>query len=1032
MRSTHLFFQHISIADTSRGVVMFAKRSSPVLTLLMLMPSASFALGFGDIRLLSPLNAPLDAEIELVDVTPEELQTLKAQIAPRDTFTRYGLEYPVFLSSVQVKTTRTADGREVIKLKSTDTVTEPFITLLVQVSWARGTSVREYTMLLDPPVFTPGQSAATTPPVAAPTAGVGSHEGSIARGPETPTPAAADTSSISPTPPSESTTEPPSHAVISGTGSTPTAAAGTTHTVTRGETLSAIATSASGSAANSAQTREWMLAIYQANPGAFDKNMNVLRSGAVLRIPDSSDASAISPSVADGEIRRQYAAWRSTAPAAGTAASANEPGRLRLVTPTESGSAGVAGANAETKQLQGRVKELEGQLNDTKRLLEMRNAELAQLQSRLESAGKAPPPAQAPAAPPPVAAAPPSPPAATTAPPPVEQPPATAQSETAPPAAEAPAPAAEPTPAPAASKPVRRPQPVPTPTAEGGGIFDTLKDFWWAIALLVVAVVGFFGLKTWRSRRQSEFDDSLGRLAVAGANSMDRGFAAGDTAPVRPLSAATDDGAFLVEESGTHERPRFPGGAAPTAAAARHVSTDETVSSETAINLDQGDPLAEADFHMAYGLYDQAADLIRIAISREPNRRDLKLKLLEVFFVWGNKEQFLHSARELADTRANAAPGEWEKIVIMGKQLAPDDPLFTGGGAVSGAMAGGVDLDLEGGESRVDFDLLGDPVPGHEETGVDLDIGSALGDEENTADAIGETDRSFSLGNGTGTTRQMTQKISRDEPVMPEFGSESEGPTVEQPAFNNGDNPTIRQKVAMALKQGQSPDQTAELAIDDLGLDLGALDTVDQPGLGASSDAPTLVAGMDERSRRVMEEAQRRAQSEERDPSATAAWRMDDSDLHQVLGNGAANGHADEEGAFDPSSTARLAALSDRDVDFDLGDVDADGVGEADADGMHHHRAHGSNGAGLDLDVGTATVPDTAFTATQKLASDDLALPDLEPVTMSEVGTKLDLARAYMDMGDPEGARNILEEVMHEGSVAQKQEAQRLIESLPG
>jgi pilus assembly protein FimV len=90
------------------------------------------------------------------------------------------------------------------------------------------------------------------------------------------------------------------------------------------------------------------------------------------------------------------------------------------------------------------------------------------------------------------------------------------------------------------------------------------------------------------------------------------------------------------------------------------------------------------------------------------------------------------------------------------------------------------------------------------------------------------------------------------------------------------------------------------------------------------------------------------------------------------------------------------------------------------------------SGAGIDLDVGAATVPDTAFTSTQKLNSEDLALPDLEPVTMSEVGTKLDLARAYMDMGDPEGARNILEEVMQEGSVAQKQEAQRLIESLPG
>jgi len=901
----------------------------------------------------------------------------------------------------------------------------------VEVSWARGRSVREYTMLLDPPVYTPGQSPANNAPVAAPAAGTGAREGAITRGSEIPP--SQDTSSISPNPPADASSAPASPR---GAGSSPSAASGSSHVVKRGETLSAIAATASGNASNSPQTRSWMLAIYQANPPAFEKNMNLLRSGAVLRIPDSADVAAISPSEANGEIRRQYAAWRSSTPAAGSSPAA-EPGRLRLVTPNESGSVGTGGSNADTKALQGRVKDLEGQLSDSKRLLEMRNAELAQLQSRLEGATRAPPASAPTSAPtPPVAAAP------APTPAPAEQQPPAAQAEAptaAPPPAEEPAPSAEPTPTPsAAADTTRAHRPQPTPVqAEGGGIFDTLKEYWWAIGLLVVALVGFFGMRAWRSRRQSEFDDSLGRLAVAGANSMDRGFAAGgDTSPVRPLTAATDDGAFLVEESGTHERPRFGGGGAPAAAAPRHVSTDDTVSSDTAINLDQGDPLAEADFHMAYGLYDQAADLIRIAISREPNRRDLKLKLLEVFFVWGNKEQFLHSARELADTRGQAAPGEWEKIVIMGKQLAPEDPLFSGGGAVSGATAGGVDLDLEGGESRVDFDLLGEPIPGQSDGGVDLDIGSALGD--NTADVTGATDRNFGLETtfnnaSTGTTRQMTQKISREsDSLMSEFGSESEGPTVEQPQLNNPENPTIRQKVAMALKQGHSAEQTAELAIDDLGLDLGALDTVDQPGLGASSDAPTLVAGMDERSRRIMEEAQRRAATEEHDTAATAAWRMDDSDLHAVLGNGA-NGHGAENGGFDPSSTARLAALSDREVDFDLGDVDADGVGEADADGMHHHHhAHGSNGSGLDLDVGTATVPDTAFTATQKLASDDLALPDLEPVTMSEVGTKLDLARAYMDMGDPEGARNILEEVMHEGSVAQKQEAQRLMESLPG
>jgi pilus assembly protein FimV len=82
--------------------------------------------------------------------------------------------------------------------------------------------------------------------------------------------------------------------------------------------------------------------------------------------------------------------------------------------------------------------------------------------------------------------------------------------------------------------------------------------------------------------------------------------------------------------------------------------------------------------------------------------------------------------------------------------------------------------------------------------------------------------------------------------------------------------------------------------------------------------------------------------------------------------------------------------------------------------------------------VGTREAPsDSRFTETQRLAADPGA-PDTEPATMSEVGTKLDLARAYMDMGDPEGARSILDEVLSEGSASQKTEARRLIDSLPG
>ncbi|MGC1729942.1 MAG: hypothetical protein WA747_11240, partial [Steroidobacteraceae bacterium] len=169
---------------------MVAKRSSRALALLLALPSAAFALGLGDIHLLSPLNAPLDAEIEITDVAPEEVNTLQASLAPRETFAAQGLDYPTFLTSVQIKTVRTPDGREVIKLKSTDPISEPFVTLLIQVNWSHGQLVREYTMLLDPPVYTPGQSAAASAAVATPSTGTSTREGEISRSSEAPAPAA--------------------------------------------------------------------------------------------------------------------------------------------------------------------------------------------------------------------------------------------------------------------------------------------------------------------------------------------------------------------------------------------------------------------------------------------------------------------------------------------------------------------------------------------------------------------------------------------------------------------------------------------------------------------------------------------------------------------------------------------------------------------------------------------------------------------------------------------------------------------------
>ena len=1028
---------------------MVAKRSSRALALLLALPSAAFALGLGDIRLLSPLNAPLDAEIELVDVAPDEMNTVQAQLASRETFARYGLDWPGYLSGVQVRAVHSHDGRSIIKLKSADPISDPFITLLVEVNWSHGRLVREYTMLLDPPVYTPGQSTAASAPVSAPATGTGTREGAIPRGAENAAPAETAASPTAPAAaaaaeaaaPTAASAAPASATGAASSAASSAAAEGSTHVVHRGETLSRIAAAAAGASANTDRARSWMLAIYQQNPRAFEQNMNLLRAGAVLRMPDAATVDTVSPGQALAEIRRQTSAWRSSGAPAESAAA--QPGRLKLVTPSETPAAGAApgAASGEANALQGRVHDLEGQLAESKRLLALKDADLARLQAQLAAKQGAQSAAGAPAPPPSATAPAAAPPAAQ--PPAAEQPPAPAPA----PEEKAPAPVAQTPPPPAPATAATPPKPTATRPASGGSIFDTLKEYWWAVLIVLLALAGLLASRILRSRRASEFDDSLGRLAVVGAGGAGpdlgsggrtRGFAADDT-PMRVAApAAALEKAFLVEESGTHEQPHLGAGGAPTPAP-RHVASDETISSDTAINLDQGDPLAEADFHMAYGLYDQAADLIRIAISREPGRRDLKLKLLEVFFVWGNKEQFLQTARELAETRPEAAPGEWEKILIMGKQLAPDDPLFSGAGAVSGATAGGVDLDLEGGQSRIDFDLLGEPVPGEAPQGVDLDIGAAVGEHGATLEGTTNvTDRNAALLEssflgGTGTTRQMTQRMPHDVGAT----GEMEAPTVEQPAMSTPDNPTIRQKVETALRQSgtEQTAQTAELAVDDLGLDVGQVDTMDQPGPASAAtstpDSPTLVAGLDEPSRGLMEDAQTREMTREMRPqgtSSTGAWQFDQTELEEALTQSSL--------APDISDTSRLAALGGQRLDVDVDVGDATGTlrapaGEVDLDVGAATATHQANG-GLDLDVGTATVPETAFAATQRLSSEELALPDLEPVTMSEVGTKLDLARAYMDMGDPDGARNILEEVLSEGSAAQKQEAQRLMESLPG
>jgi len=576
---------------------------------------------------------------------------------------------------------------------------------------------------------------------------------------------------------------------------------------------------------------------------------------------------------------------------------------------------------------------------------------------------------------------------------------------------------------------------------------DLLIQYWYLPAVLIAALLVLLVLRLVRSRQEDAFDRSLGRLSTPGfdskpaANEPSR---AADTMPVRALSPTREEQSYRVEESGAHEQPTAV--RSDTSASGRHVAIDDSVPTEAPVALDQGDPLAEADFHMAYGLYDQAADLVQIAISREPERRDLRLKLLEVFFVWGNKDRFLATARELAGSRDKALPGEWEKIVIMGRQIAPEDPLFASGAALAGAASGGVDLNLEGGQNRIDFDLMGEPTVsapgvhgGAGAGGVDLDLGAALGETDSTGESrpVSESGVDFVFDDAergneqTGSTREMPSRGGSATTVTVQVGppgSDADAPTVEQPQLPPGDHPTIRQKLDAATRGGMvTSDQTAELELHDLGLDLAGMEHIgDETEIPSAGDAPTMLT------EHIKDETGKHAPAPG-EPTDSGTWLFTDTDFVDVPTSPGA-GRADAptevvtqlaqrpefEPVQDSGATTRMSTLESAALDLDLGNLDRTTIDRG--------------GNGVDLDVGAApsSGSEGTFVQTQRIMAEDIPLPDLEPATMSEVGTKLDLARAYMDMGDPEGARSILSEVLSEGSVSQKQEARRLIDTLPG
>ncbi|MDP3367284.1 MAG: FimV/HubP family polar landmark protein, partial [Pseudomonas sp.] len=743
---------------------------------------------------------------------------------------------------------------------------------------------------------------------------------------------------------------------------------------TANDTLWEIAQRVGGGSVNQA-----MLAIQDLNPDAFiGGNINRMKSGQVLRLPDEQQIRSRSNAEAIAQVAEQNAAWRegravasrqldatrrTTAGAAPATAEAGDS--LKLVAAeagqsTRGSDTGAAGSKAladklavtqesldstrrENAELQSRVGDLQSQLDKLQRLVELKDSQLAKLQADLSAAPAAPatteePPAETPAvepeaAPPAVeAATPPTTPPEEAAPDynyseepaaPVEDSAAATQQPASEPAA-AVEPAAPVKPAEAAKPATPAPAPAPAPQ----GFIDDLMANPMTLGLagggaLLLLLVGLMALSRRNAQKESELQDEL-----ADDLSQEQAFASDLDMPEDSFAGLDDEPVQTAQAAG-----------------------EERVTAQT------GDALGEADIYIAYGRFNQAAELLQNAINDEPHRADLRLKLMEVYAELGDREGFARQDNELREI--GGVNAEAEQL----KSKYPAIAAFAGVGAA--AAAASVDDDM--GDFSLDDLSLDEPTAeAPASTGGDLDDAFDLSLDDLEAD----------LESDVQSAKAEQAPLSLDDDL--DFG------LVDEPA---------------------APAASAD---DDLGFDL-ALDDDKVELSQPADDLSAFSLDLDETTPAVSDEADDFLLS--LDDDAPLNQPADDlSDLSLDLAEEA------------PSANLDLPA------DFDLSLEDETPV----------QPAVTSDSFAAQLDEVTAELdqlstdfeePQAAPLAPANSLSSDLdGDDDFDFLSgTDETATKLDLARAYIDMGDTEGARDILDEVIAEGSDAQQQEAREMI-----
>ena len=403
---------------------------------LALAGSNAFALGLGTIQVKSGLNQPLDAEIPVLTESAAEASELTVDLASAEDFERVGLNRAHLTVPLEMAVGTNAKGQTVIKVTTKDAVREPLIDFLIVANWTKGKVLREYTVLLDPPITAPAKGAATVAPAAEKPAPKPQPLAESKAPPKPARPEPKPPVAASPQKPPKAAPAPaPTPAAPPPKAAAPAATGNDYGPVAQGETLSEIARATKPD--DKTNVNQMMLALLKANPKAFyQDNINALKRGAILRIPSSDDiraTGAVRDAVA--QVHSQNEAWMSKAPVTtptlvahtGAAAKAAEPAapakpaksdagtkqeRLALVPPragkgdAASDRAGAAGGtskeNADVKaelartkealtsreqeatELKSRVKQLEDLSSKDQRLISMKDSEIADLQAKLK------------------------------------------------------------------------------------------------------------------------------------------------------------------------------------------------------------------------------------------------------------------------------------------------------------------------------------------------------------------------------------------------------------------------------------------------------------------------------------------------------------------------------------------------------------------------------------------------------------------------------------------------------------------------